>query len=47
MFSRWKGTSIILNSSNYDLFDLLKQEKINLREDNDDIILENQKYYFI
>lgn len=47
MSSRWKGTSLKLSDSDYALVDLLKQEKIDLREDEDSFILENQEKYFI
>ena len=47
MSSRWKGTSLKLSDSDYALVDLLKQEKIDLREDDDSFILENQEKYFI
>ena len=47
MNRRWKGTSLKLDDSDYELIDLLKQENISLREDDNGYILENQEKYFI
>lgn len=47
MNRRWKGTSLKLDDSDYELIDLLKQENIRLREDDKGYILENQEKYFI
>ena len=48
MNSIWKGTSLKVNKNNFNFINLLKEEDINLREENDnELILENQKNYFI
>ncbi|WDF24438.1 hypothetical protein PSC67_10425 [Fusobacterium nucleatum] len=48
MNSIWKGTSLKVNKNNFNFINLLKEEDINLREENDnELILENQKNHFI
>jgi len=47
MNSEWKGTSLKIYDANSCFVKHLKQEGISLRENADEITLENQKNYFI
>lgn len=47
MSREWIGTSLKLDVENSCFIDRLKQESINLRENDDEVTLENQQNYFI
>ena len=47
MNKQWKGTSLVIDDANDKFVERLKQEGISLRQDDDEITLENQKKYFI
>lgn len=47
MSREWKGTSLKCDEENFHFIDFLKQENIELRENDDEVVLENQKNYFI
>lgn len=47
MSREWKGTSLKIDDANSCFVERLKQEGISLRENDDEITLENQKNYFI
>jgi len=43
MNKQWKGTSLVIDDANDKFVERLKQEGISLRQDDDEITLENQK----
>lgn len=47
MSREWKGTSLKFDGENSCFIDRLKQESISLRENDDEVTLENQQNYFI
>ena len=47
MSREWKGTSLKIYNANSCFVKRLRQEGISLRENDDEITLENQKNYFI